>query len=112
MDHTLYAIWAVNTYTVTFDPNGGTVTPTSKTVTYGGTYGDLPAPVRDGYDFIGWYTALSDGAKIESTATVSITTNQTLYALWNAQEGGDDDDGGVSIGLVIGGIGGVVFTTQ
>ena len=30
----LYAVWEANTYTVTFDANGGTVATTSKSVTY------------------------------------------------------------------------------
>ena len=35
-NHTLYAQWTANTYTVTFDANGGTTpAPTSKVVTYG-----------------------------------------------------------------------------
>ena len=50
-DETVYAKWVV---TVTFDPNGGTVTPVSKEVTVGESYGDLPTPVREGYDFTGW----------------------------------------------------------
>ena len=41
-------------YTVTFDPNGGTVDTTSKTVAVGDTYGDLPTPTRPGYTFKGW----------------------------------------------------------
>ena len=47
-------------YTVTFDANGGTLqgygnaSQASKQVTYGGTYGNLPTPTREGYTFIGW----------------------------------------------------------
>ena len=52
-DHTLTALWGPNS-TVTFDANGGTVSPTSKTIAYNGTYGELPTPIRDGYTFIGW----------------------------------------------------------
>ena len=32
--------------TVTLDPRGGTVSPTTVTVTYGAAYGPLPEPVR------------------------------------------------------------------
>lgn len=70
------------TYTITFNANGGTVSPTSKTVTKGSTYGTLPTATRTGYTFDGWYTAASGGTKITSTTTVSITANQTLYAHW------------------------------
>lgn len=81
---TLYAHWTANTYTVTFDPNGGTVTPTLESVTYDSAYGNLPIPVRIGYTFNGWYTGIEGGSKVESTTTVKITSNQTLYAHWTA----------------------------
>lgn len=79
---TLYAHWTANTYTVTFNANGGSVSTSSKSVTYAGTYGTLPTPTRDYYDFDGWYTAASGGTKITSGTTVSITAAQTLYAHW------------------------------
>lgn len=41
---------------VTFNANEGTVTPESKTVTYDGTYDELPTPTRSGYKFLGWFT--------------------------------------------------------
>jgi len=84
-NHTLYAQWTVNSYTVTFNANGGgTPSPTSKPVTYGSTYGTLATVSRTGYTFAGWYTAASGGTKVESSTTVGITSNQTLYAQWTA----------------------------
>lgn len=54
---TLYAHWKGKKYTVTFDANGGTVSPASDTVTYGKKYYSLPTPTRTGgYTFDGWYT--------------------------------------------------------
>lgn len=50
----LYAIWTPNQYTVTFNPNGGSVSPTTATVTYDSTYGTLPTPTKTGYTFAGW----------------------------------------------------------
>ena len=41
-------------YTVTFDANGGTVPISSKTVIPGKTYGELPVPTKEGYTFLGW----------------------------------------------------------
>lgn len=73
------------TFTVSFNANGGSVSPGSKTVTYGGTYGTLPTPTRSGYSFLGWYTAATGGSKITSSSTVSITANTTLYAHWEPQ---------------------------
>jgi len=49
-----FANWQPNTYTLTFDPNGGTCSTTTKTVTYGTTYTDLPTPTRANYNFRGW----------------------------------------------------------
>ena len=79
---TLYAHWTPNTYTVTFDGNGGTSPTATKNVTYASTYGTLPTPTRTGYAFLGWFTAASGGAQITSSTTVSITAAQTLYAHW------------------------------
>lgn len=85
-NHTLYAHWTANTYTVTYNVNGGNaLSTTTKSVTYDGTYGTLATPTRTGYDFSGWYTAASGGSKIESTTKVTITANQTLYAQWTAK---------------------------
>jgi uncharacterized repeat protein (TIGR02543 family) len=54
----------------------------TKTVYYGSAYGELPAPTRSGYSFLGWYTASNDGTLITSSSTVSTTANHTLYARW------------------------------
>ncbi len=81
---TLYAKWTANTYTVTFDANGGTTPTASKSVTYASTYGTLPTPTRTGYTFNGWFTAASGGTQVTASTTVSITAAQTLYAHWTA----------------------------
>lgn len=79
---TLYAHWTAGQSTVVFNANGGTVSPDSKTVTYGSTYGDLPVPTRNGYLSEGWFTSASGGTQITSSTTVSVTSTQTLYAHW------------------------------
>lgn len=79
----LSAAWTPNAYKVTFDKNGGNdPTPSSKTVTYGSTYGDLASCTRTGYTFDGWYTAASGGTKVATTTKVAITAAQKLYAHW------------------------------
>ena len=75
------ANWKINTYTLTYNANGGSVTPTSKTLTYGSQYGTLPTPTRTGYTFNGWYTAASGGTKVSSTTTIG-ASNTTIYAHW------------------------------
>lgn len=79
---TFYAKWTANEYTVTFDANEGTVKPESKTVTYDGTYGELPTPTRSGYKFLGWFTDVTGTDKVTANNKVSITAAQTLYAHW------------------------------
>lgn len=81
-EQTLYAQWTANTYTVTFNGNGGTPSKSSQSVTYGGTYGTLPTASKDYYDFNGWYTAASGGTKITSSSTYNTAGNVTLYAQW------------------------------
>lgn len=82
--HALYAHWTPNTYTITFDPNGGSVSQTSKTVTYGSTYGTLPMPTRVGYTFQGWYTSSIGGSKVTDATSVTTDSSRTLYAHWTA----------------------------
>lgn len=72
----------VKSYQVYFDCNGGISSTKSKEVVQGKTYGELPLPTRDGYQFDGWYTDLGGGEKIVPTTIVSLAGNQTLYAHW------------------------------
>lgn len=41
-------------YIVTFDPDGGTLSETTKEVSYHEPYGTLPTPTKEGYTFMGW----------------------------------------------------------
>ncbi|MDR0875396.1 MAG: InlB B-repeat-containing protein [Clostridiales Family XIII bacterium] len=79
---TLYAHWAKEYPTITFDPNGGTVSQTTKQVKYKDEYGSLPVPVRFDHEFLGWYTAKTGGSKIGGSTKVTITKDQKLYAHW------------------------------
>lgn len=78
---TLYAQWKVNSYTLTYNANGGTVSPSSKKLDYNEAYGTLPTPVRKGYRFEGWYTATTGGTKVSSTTKMG-TKDTTIYARW------------------------------
>ena len=73
-------------FTITFDAAGGT-TPASQT-TVDGKLTSLPTSTRDGYDFLGWYTAGGDRV---TTDTV-FAADTTLYARWAEQAGTGDDD--------------------
>ena len=76
---TIYAQWTAKQYTITFNANGGTVSPASKKVAYCATY-TLPTPTWSGHTFDGWYTAKTGGTKVTSPA--KCTGNRTLYARW------------------------------
>lgn len=54
-----------------------------KKVTNGSAYGTLPTPTREGYIFKGWNTR-SDGFgdTIGENSIVSLSSNATLYAIW------------------------------
>ena len=82
---TFYALWTANTYTVSFDANGGDVTPDSMTVTYNGNYSGLPTLTRTGYTFNGWFTAAEGGQQVTASTKVQITADQTLYAHWTVK---------------------------
>lgn len=79
-NRTLYARWTPKKYTIKFDSNGGSAV-NSKTVTYGKSYGSLPEPTRNYYQFAGWFT--SEGKKVKSTTTYKTARNTVLYARWD-----------------------------
>ena len=86
----LYAHWTANTYTVTFDLNipstaSTTATPPSgQTVTYGSTYGTLPAPTLTGYKFDGWFKeqACTNEVTADTVYDPSNPEDHSLYAKW------------------------------
>ncbi len=81
--HSLYAQWTPNTYTVSFDSNGGGTAPSSKKVTFGSTYGTLGTVSRSGYTFVGWFTEKNGGKEVLAETKYTTASNQTLYAHWS-----------------------------
>ena len=81
---TLFAQWTAvpTTYTITFNPQSGTVTPTSAVTGTNGRLSTLPTPTRAGFTFNGWFTAATGGTQV-TTATV-FTANATIFARWTA----------------------------
>ena len=70
----------LNSYVVTFNANGGTVSPTSRTVNYGSQIGTLPTPTRQYHTFLGWYTSATGGSQVYSNTKVR--SAMTIYAHW------------------------------
>ena len=73
------------TKTVRLNANGGKVSPASKVVTCGSTYGTLPTPTRTGYEFDGWYTRETSGIKVDKNTAVGTNPPATLYAHWTGK---------------------------
>ncbi len=81
--HKLFAIWEYNEYTLVFDPQGGAVDVTEKTVLFNGKpYGELPIADMDGFHFLGWFTDAEGGKEVTSADVLPEAKNQTLYAHW------------------------------
>ncbi len=81
---TLYAVWQKITYTISYNANGGSGTPSSQTK-YFGTSLTLSStkPTRTGYTFLGWSES-SSATSVTYQAGASYTANKstTLYAIW------------------------------
>ena len=78
-DMTIYAHWTIKSYVVTFYANGGSGS-VSKSYNHGASLGELPVSTREGYEFVGWFTAASGGTQV-TTSTI-VTANITIYAQW------------------------------
>mgnify|MGYP000817155565 FL=1 len=73
---TLYAKWAANTYTITFDTAGGSeIAPITQD--YGTVITAPEAPTREGYTFIGWDKAIP---------TTMPAENMTVTAQWEINQ--------------------------
>ena len=82
-DQTLYAHWTGKPFKVLFYADNAECDPGYKTVRYGEPYGELPVPVRDGCEFIGWFTSMIGGTRVTAASIVQITSPKTLYARWD-----------------------------
>ena len=84
-DTILYANWTANNYTLTYNANGGSVTPATKTITFDQKYGTLTKSTRPGYVFDGWYTQASGGSVVNENTIHKVNAsgkadNVTIYA--------------------------------
>ena len=59
----------------------------------------LPTPAKEGYIFLGWYTAASGGSSVYSTTTMG-AGNRTIYAHWERTWAAD------AVGATLSGLGG------
>jgi uncharacterized repeat protein (TIGR02543 family) len=81
---TLYAVWKINTWTVSYNANGGTGAPGSQTKTYGQTLTlSSTKPTRKLYNFKGWATSAgSNTPAYQARSAYTENASVTLYAIW------------------------------
>lgn len=81
---TLYAVWRAETYTISFNANGGSGAPGNQTKTYGQTLTlSSTRPTRTNYNFLGWATSSgASTAAYQPGGSYTNNTGATLYAVW------------------------------
>lgn len=87
----LKAVWASNDYTVSFDLNdttgvgSATADKTTVVATFNKPLGvneNLPVASRNGYTFIGWFTAADGGEQVTADTVYTTAGETTYYAHW------------------------------
>lgn len=82
---TTFTVPKLDSYTVSYNANGGTGAPSSQTKWYGN---DLTLsstkPTRTGYSFQGWATSTGGSVAYAAGASYTSNSNITLYAVWRA----------------------------
>ena len=81
---TLYAVWKINTYTVSFNANGGTNAPNPQEKTHGqNLILTVAIPTRPNHVFLGWATdSTAKSVAYAPGATYTAEEDVTLYAVW------------------------------
>lgn len=73
----------IENVTVSFDTCGGEDEFEPIEVKFGDNYPELSyTPTKEGYVFVGWYTAPEDGIEINTGKTVTEPSSHVLYAHW------------------------------
>ena len=85
---TLYARWTPRTFAIAFDRRSGTLGTGTATATFDASMPNASAPSRPGYDFAGYFDAISGGTQYYTSTMASSrnwdkVTDATLYAHWN-----------------------------
>ncbi len=81
-DITVEAVYTANTYTITYNANGGEVAEATQDVTYDSAY-TLATPEKGGYTFSTW---VLNGNAVTQEGIWKIASNVTLDAIWNLIE--------------------------
>lgn len=92
-DLTLYAVWQANSYLVTANANGGTITSgnnywsgnsssMTRYITYADSYNPLPSVSKTGYYLSGWKNN-SNNMIISNSTKMNTAANHTIMAQWS-----------------------------
>lgn len=86
----LYAQWALKTYTVSYNANGGTGAPSEQTKTHGQTLTlTNSTPTWSGHTFVKWNTAANGtGTDYSSGGSYTANADVVLYAQWQTDSAG------------------------
>ena len=91
-------------YTITLNPNGGSVNPTTIDILEGNSLGMLPTPTKTDFEFIGWYTDVSGTLVDSSTVPIASATLIAHYepsitkgTIYNANGGKFTTDKSVNV---------------
>ena len=79
------AVATANSYTITYNANGGVASMATQTVVYDSTV-TLATATYEGYDFIGWTLTEAGGAYVQDNNVWKIASDVTLVANWAAKE--------------------------
>ncbi len=82
-DITLYAVWSANTYSVTYNANGGSGAPSTQYKQF-----NVPltlstkVPTRSGYVFSGWARSATGSVAFQPGDSYTSNSRVDLYAVW------------------------------
>ena len=81
----LYAVWTIETYTISYNANGGSGAPSSQTKTYNVNLTlSSSVPTLTGCDFLGWSTSsAATSATYSAGGIYTANASATLYAVWS-----------------------------
>jgi len=101
----LYAQWTVNSYTVSFDSQGGS-SVSNQSVNYGALVSEPSDPTKTNYNFSAWYTDSGLTTLWTFASDTMGTANMTLYAKWVSIKVSS-----ISTSIQSGGVGSTLYAT-
>ena len=83
----LYAVWQPNTYTISYNANGGVLPPSDQSGLYGASINlSNILPTRTGYTCKGWATSPSGNAEYAAGEVYYLDSDIVLYAVWEVNK--------------------------